>query len=114
MTRRFPLIAGTPLELHRFKTGAALHADRGNQTRCALSNHSLTARTTLEVGRALTVLPPNSFMIGSSYSGNVFTGSFAVTYLVAFGLELSQKLRQRQCGAITNCLPISDDGDGQA
>jgi hypothetical protein len=67
----------------------------------------------LEVGRALTVLPPNSFMI-ASYFGNVFTGSFAVTYLVAFGLELSQKLRQRQCGTVTNCLPISDDGDGQA
>ena len=77
--RRFPLIAGTALELHRFKTGAALHADRGNQTPCALSNHSLTVRTTLEVGRALTVLPPNSFMIDSSYSGSVLNGSFAVT-----------------------------------
>ena len=41
--------------------------------------HSLMVRTTLEVGRALTVLPPNSFMIASSYSGSVFTGSFALT-----------------------------------
>src|SRR5262249_16718858 len=38
--------------------------------------HSLIVRTTLEVGRLLTVPPPNSLMIASSYSGNVFTGSF--------------------------------------
>jgi hypothetical protein len=36
-------------------------------------------RTTLEVGRARTVLPPNSFLIASSYSGSVVTGSLALT-----------------------------------
>jgi hypothetical protein len=48
------------LALDRFKTGAALHADMAIRPPCALSDHSLTVRTTLEVGRARTVLPPNS------------------------------------------------------
>ena len=40
--------------------------------------YSERVRTTLAVGRALTLLP-NSFMIASSYSGKVFTASFALT-----------------------------------
>jgi hypothetical protein len=39
-------------------------------------------RTTLDVGRALTALPPNSFMIAASYSGSVCAGSFALTYTI--------------------------------
>ena len=42
-------------------------------------HHSPIVRTTLEVGRALTVLPPNSFIIASSYSGSVVAGAFALT-----------------------------------
>jgi hypothetical protein len=57
-----------------FSFGAASKLDRMPRFR-----HSPTVRTTLEVGRVLTVLPPNSFMIASSYSGRVFTGSFAFT-----------------------------------
>jgi hypothetical protein len=62
---------------------------------CTASPIIRRRRTTLEVGRAL----PNSFMIASSYSGNwVFRRN--LHDLVAVRLELSQKLRQRQCGAL--------------
>ena len=41
-------------------------------------HHSPMVRTTLEVGWALTVLPPNSFMIAASYSGSgVFLAGFS-------------------------------------
>lgn len=42
-------------------------------------SHSPMVRTTLEAGRMFTVLPPNSFMIASSYSDNVFSGAFDLT-----------------------------------
>ena len=40
--------------------------------------YSERVRTTLAVGRALTLLP-NSLITASSYSGKVFTASFALT-----------------------------------
>jgi hypothetical protein len=39
-------------------------------------------RTTLEVGKELKALLPNSFMIAVSHSGSVVAGFFALTYTI--------------------------------
>jgi hypothetical protein len=67
---------------------AAVPRRVGSQAESTL-HHSLTVRTTLEVGRSLTTLPPNSFMIASSYCGSVFTGSFALTCTILYPPALS-------------------------
>jgi hypothetical protein len=50
--------------------------------RASRRHHSPTVRTTLEVGKELKALPPNSFMIAVSYSGSVVAGFFALTYTI--------------------------------
>jgi hypothetical protein len=52
-------------------------------------HHSSTVRTTLEVGKLLTALPPSSFMIAASYSGSVATGAFALTCTILKPFALS-------------------------
>jgi hypothetical protein len=78
---------------HRLDAGARLDSlvlYNRNRDKCqgklcrpaSRRHHSPTVRTTLDVGRALTALPPNSFMIAASYSGSVVTSSSALTYTI--------------------------------
>jgi hypothetical protein len=74
---------GNPAAFSAVKTGfprpPMAWANIGASRRSLRLNHSPMVRTTLEVGRMFTVLPPNSLMIASSYSDNVFSGAFDLT-----------------------------------